>query len=223
MAHAWVAVALLCMLAGQAGAQDKPAADGKAAKKEAVKVEVKSTLDNLQAAYAGESNASARYVAFAKKADAEGYGRVAGLFRAAARSESIHAANHAAAIKKLGAAPGVVGGKELVIDPGEIKSTRENLQAAIDGETYEFTAMYPAFLKKARADKDTAAVRTLNWARQVEADHAKLYQEALANLEGWKAPGQFYVCTVCGNTVAKVDFEKCPVCDKPKEKYTPAA
>jgi rubrerythrin len=172
------------------------------------------TLDNLQAAFNGESNAHARYLAFAKKADQEGYGKVASLFRAAARAEEIHARNHAEVIKKLGGTP------NATIETPVVKTTKENLEAAIKGETYERDVMYPAFLKVARADRNKDAIQTLNYAKTAEAEHAKLYTEALNNLAQMKGPGQeYYVCTVCGYTVTKLDFAKCPSCFTPKHKY----
>lgn len=172
------------------------------------------TLDNLQAAFNGESNAHARYLAFAKKADEEGYGKVASLFRAAARAEEIHARNHAEVIKKLGGTP------NATIQPPVVNATKENLEAAIKGETYERDVMYPAFLKVARADRNKDAIQTLNYAKTAEAEHAKLYTEALNNLAQMKGPGQeYYVCTVCGYTVTKMDFAKCPSCFTPKHKY----
>ena len=103
-----------------------------------------STMSNLQAAYNGESNAHARYLAFAKKADAEGYAGAASLFRAAARAEQIHAGNHADVIKKFGRAP------EAKLEQPAVKSTRENLEAALKGESYERDEMYPAFIRDAR-------------------------------------------------------------------------
>ncbi len=180
------------------------------------KVEVKTTLDNLMAAFNGESNASAKYLEFAKKADAEGYGRVASLFRAASKAESLHAASHGRVIKALG------GTAKADIKPPAVKSTKENLEAAIEGETYEFTSMYPAFITKAKEDKNRDAIRSMNQASNVEKGHAKLYQEALNNLDAWKGPNkEFYVCAVCGNTVATIDFEKCPICFEPKSDYGP--
>ncbi len=172
------------------------------------------TLQNLQTAYNGESNAHARYLAFAKKADADGFAQAAALFRAAARAEQIHAANHAVVIKKLGSTP------EAKIEAPVVKSTKENLEAAVKGETYERDVMYPDFLKQARADKNTAAIQTFNFAKSAEAEHAKLYTNAAADPEKMKAKGVKYeVCTVCGYTVPKVDFAKCPSCFSPKEKY----
>lgn len=173
------------------------------------------TKDNLIAAFNGESNAHARYGAFAKKADEEGYASVAVLFRAAAKAEAIHAQNHAEVLKKLGVTP-----KPDLKTP-DVKSTRENVKAAIDGETYERDTMYPQFLDKARKDGDSAAVRTFNLAKAAEAEHARLYTAALGSLDtakGNKAE-PLYVCTICGYTTTKVDFEKCPACLNPKDKY----
>ena len=174
-----------------------------------------STKENLLAAFQGESNAHARYVAFATKADQEGYGRVASLFRAAARSEEIHAKNHADVLKKIG----VEAKAEL--KAADVKSTRENLKAALEGETYERDTMYPQFLVKARQDGNRAAIETFNMAKMAEAEHAKLYTAALAGLDAAKgsASEPLYVCTVCGYTTTKIDFEKCPACFNPKDRY----
>ena len=160
------------------------------------------TLDNLQAAFNGESNAHAKYLLFAKKAQDEGYLKVATLFKAAARAEEIHAGNHAEVIKKMGGVP------KADVKAAEVKTTSENLKAAIEGETYEHDKMYADFLKQARAEKNVRAIRTFNFAREVEAGHAKLYGQALANLESWKAAGTLYVCPECGNTVTSLDFKK---------------
>ncbi len=172
------------------------------------------TLQNLQIAFNGESNAHARYLAFAQKADQEGYLQAAVLFRAAARAEEIHAANHAVVIKKLGATP------QAKIEKAEVKSTLENLQAAIKGETYEKDVMYPDFLKQARVEKNKDAIQTFNFAKGAEVEHAKLYTLASKDLPGMKVANvRYYVCSVCGYTVKKIDFEKCPACFNPKEKY----
>ncbi|HEV2116865.1 MAG TPA: ferritin family protein [Terriglobales bacterium] len=172
------------------------------------------TLENLQAAFNGESNAHARYLAFAQQADKEGYGKAASLFRAAAKAEEIHARNHANVIKKMGGTP------EAKIETPVGASTKENLEAAIKGETYERDVMYPAFLKVARADRNKDAIQTFNYAKTAEAEHAKLYAEALTNLPQMKGVGQeYYVCTVCGYTTTKMDFSKCPSCFSPKHKY----
>jgi len=173
------------------------------------------TLANLLAAYDGESNAHARYAAFAEKADAEGYGQVASLFRAASRAEEIHAANHAVVIRAMGGEP-----KAEVLTP-DVGATRDNLTTAVAGETYERDTMYPEFLAQARADRNRDAMQTFNYAKTAEAHHAQLYQQAidqLASLEGSPAV-TYYVCTVCGETVVKLDFAKCPSCFSPREKY----
>ncbi len=172
------------------------------------------TLDNLQTAFNGESNANARYLAFAKQADKEGYQQAASLFRAAARAEEIHAQNHAVVIKKLGGTP------QAKIDTPEVKTTADNLIVAIKGEVYERDVMYPDFIKQARTERDKAAIETFNYALTAEADHAKLYTNAKENLGTMKTAGvKYYVCTICGYTTAKIDFEKCPSCFNPKEKY----
>lgn len=176
----------------------------------------KTTLDNLQAAFNGESNANAKYAAFAVKADEEGYKSVAALFRATSLSESIHAKKHAAAIKKLGAEPMAEIGKP------DVKSTQENLEAALAGETYEKETMYPAFIKLALAEKKPQAVKSFKGALAAEVEHAKLYKQALAELDAWKAAGkEFSVCQVCGYTLlSDPALLKCPVCSAPKEKFT---
>jgi rubrerythrin len=172
-----------------------------------------STMADLQSAFNGESNAHARYLAFAKKADAEGYGGVASLFRAAARAEEIHAGNHAVVIKKFGGVPATK--REMFV----VKSTRQNLTEAIKGETYERDQMYPRFIQQAKADANSDAVRTFQFALAAEAEHAKLYRNALDNLESMKGSRAFYVCPVCGFTTPKLDFERCPTCATPKEHF----
>lgn len=170
-----------------------------------------STLNNLQAAFHGESNANARYLAFASKADEEGYGEVASLFRAAAKAEEIHARNHAEVIRKLGGEP------VLTLDPVEVKSTRENLTAAAAGEVYERDAMYPEFIEEAKRQNVTAAVRTFTLAMKVEAIHATLYLDALEKLEERRgASHTYYVCPDCGNTLEELTIVKCLICGHPK-------
>jgi rubrerythrin len=173
------------------------------------------TLDNLQAGFNGESNANWRYLAFAEKADEDGYGEVASLFRAAAKAEEVHAANHAAVIKKLG------GTAQAKIETPVVLSTKENLEAAIKGESYERDTMYPEFLKQARAEGNRDALQTFNYAKTAEGEHAKRYSNALNNLpklKGSKAK-DYFVCTVCGYTTSKLDFSKCPSCFTHKDKY----
>lgn len=171
------------------------------------------TLDNLMAAYNGESNAHAKYVEFAKKADLEGYAGAASLFRAAAAAEKTHARNHAEVIAKLGGTP------KADVKPPAVKTTAENLRAAIDGESYERDTMYPGFIAEARATGNTDALRSFNFAISAEAEHAKLYGEAAGSLEAWKQATAFYVCPVCGKTVRAASFEKCPVCFTQADKF----
>ena len=158
------------------------------------------TEGNLREAFAGESQANRRYLAFAKKADQEGYSQVAKLFRAAAEAETVHAHNHLRVLKG-------------------IKSTKENLQEAIGGETHEFKSMYPGMIEAAKSEKDDAAFQTFHFANQVEKIHAALYQKALDNL-GKNAEVEYYVCSVCGNTVEGKAPDKCPICGMPASKFT---
>jgi rubrerythrin len=178
------------------------------------------TVQNLLAAFEGESNAHAKYTAFAVKADADGLHGAASLFRAAARSEQIHAANHVRVIKQLG------GEAQYEIHAVEVKSTLENLKAALDGEQYEIDAMYPGFLAEAAARNCTAAIRTFTGALEAEKAHARLYGEAIALLVGGKqdswigAARDFYVCPVCGYTSeTEEEHERCPVCNCPWERF----
>lgn len=160
------------------------------------------TNDNLQAAFAGESQASRKYLYFAEKADEEGYKRIARLFRAASDAETAHARNH------------------LNVMQG-IKSTAENLKAAIGGEHYEFTKMYPDFMKRAEAEGDTKANSSFYLANKVEQIHHNLYQTALSALEkGQQIPEtSIYVCQYCGNTVEGEPPDKCPICGRPKNMF----
>jgi rubrerythrin len=173
------------------------------------------TLANLQAAYDGESNAHARYLAFAERADAEGYDQVASPFRAAARAEHIHLTNHAAVIRKMGAEP------HAIIEMAAVKSTRENLEASANkGEAYERDTMYPGFIKQAQAEGNGAAVQTFEFARNAEGQHFRLFTEALSNLDNMKALGHtYYVCTVCGYTIEEPPSGDCVSCSSQPEKY----
>jgi len=151
------------------------------------------TEDALQEAFAGESQANRKYLAFAAKADQEGFAQAAKLFRAAAEAETIHAHAHLRAMKG-------------------VHSTRENLQEAITGETHEFKSMYPAMIEAAKAEGHKEAERSFNFANEVEKIHAALYQQTLDNLDGTKETYSYYVCPVCGYTVEKEAPETCPVC-----------
>lgn len=157
--------------------------------------------ENLAAAFAGESQASRKYTYFAEKADLEGHKRIARLFRAAAEAETVHARNHLRVMQGIG-------------------TTMENLQAAINGEHYEFTEMYPEFIKVAAAEGSQAAKKSFDLANQVEQIHHALYTEALKKMSGAEAEGKtFYVCQVCGNTVEGEAPDKCPVCGATKKSF----
>lgn len=173
----------------------------------------KTTLDNLMTAYNGESNAKVRYEAFAVKADAEGYKGVASLFRAAATSEGIHQKKHADAIKALG------GKAKADIKTPEVKSTLENLQAAMKGEDTENKVMYPEFVKQAELDKNTKALYSFKGAMAAEAEHFKMFEAASKDLNGWKAERVFLVCLVCGYTTSDLAIKVCPVCSEPRSKF----
>jgi rubrerythrin len=171
------------------------------------------TLDNLNTAFQGESNASHRYEAFAKKADTEGYTYVARLFRAAAKAEAIHRDTHKQAILDLG---GKI--KSFKLDEVKAGTTAENLQAAIKGESYERDTMYPEFMAQAKKDAAKPAIRSLLYAQKAEAEHAKLYQDALDNL-GKNADRTLYVCKVCGYTVTQLPASNCSSCREPVSNY----
>lgn len=176
------------------------------------------TLRNLQAAYSGENNAHSRYLAFAQKADEEGYAAVASLFRAAARAEEIHQMNHATVIRGMGAAPAGI------VEFPVVKSTRENLVTAIKGEAYEQETMYPAFIEQAEAEGNSEAARTFDLARKAEVQHFNLFTNAATALaNGWDISDTYYVCTVCGYTVDVPVFDRCVSCASPAEKYEPVS
>jgi len=186
----------------------------------AIAAENTTTVQNLLAAFEGESNAHAKYTAFAVKADADGLHGAASLFRAAARAEQIHAGNHARVIKQLG------GEAACTIHAVEVKTTLENLKTALGGEQYEIDTMYPGFLAEATERGNKAAIRTFHGALEAEKTHARLYGEAVALLQGGKkdswigAVREFYVCPVCGYTSeTEEEHERCPVCNCPWEKF----
>ncbi len=173
------------------------------------------TVENLQAAYNGESNAAAKYAAFAVQADRQNFAHVASLFRAAGKAEEIHAKNHSEVLRKMGAEP-----KADVKTP-EVGTTAENLQKAIEGESYERDTMYPNFIRQARDAGNVAAVRTLNLARSAEAEHALLYQAAYESLkDGASGATQFFVCPVCGFTRSgSTGMANCPACSTKMEEF----
>jgi rubrerythrin len=157
------------------------------------------TTDNLKEAFAGESQANRKYLAFAKKADEEGLFQIARLFRAAAEAETVHAHNHLTVLKG-------------------IKTTEENLKEAIAGEVEEFKEMYPNFIKVAEEENNKEALWTFNVANQVEEIHADLYQKALDSI-GENVETIYYVCNFCGNTVEKDAPDICSVCGAPKKEF----
>lgn len=172
------------------------------------------TLDNLMTAYDGEINAHVRYLAFAKKANKEGYDIAASLFRAAAAAEVVHYERHAELITKLGGTP------QATIETSVVKSTRENLEAAFKSETYEKDVMYPEFLKKAKDENVKDAIDVFEDAAAAEAVHAQLYANMLNNLKLSKGLlKDFFVCPVCGNIVDALTSVMCPICATDTKKF----
>lgn len=155
--------------------------------------------EDLKEAFAGESQANRKYLAFAKKADQEGYKQVAKLFRAAAEAETVHAHAHLRNLKG-------------------IKSTRENLEEAVAGEVHEFQHMYPQMIEDAKAEGNKGAEMSFDYANKVEKVHADLYKKALDDL-GKNEEVDYYVCQVCGMTVEKDAPDKCPICGAPKASF----
>jgi rubrerythrin len=160
------------------------------------------TDENLKAAFAGESQANRRYLAFAQKAEEEGFTQAAKLFKAAAEAETIHALNH------------------LRIT-GEIKSTTDNLSTAVSGETFEFKKMYPEYISAAKQEGNKQAAWSFDVASKVEQVHAKLFLKAIDAVKNKKEPEKvdYCVCGVCGNTVEGTPPDKCPICGSPKSKF----
>jgi len=160
------------------------------------------TNENLKNAFAGESLANRRYLAYAQKAEQEGLQQIAKLFRAAAEAETVHALNHLRII-------------------GETKQTTENLEMAVSGETFEFKTMYPEYLTMAKKEENQQAAWSIDVANKVEKIHANLFSNALKTLKTGKqlASVDYFVCSVCGNTVEREASEKCPICGAPKTKF----
>ncbi len=157
------------------------------------------TEKNLWDAFAGESQANRKYLAYAKQADKEGRKQAARLFRAAAEAETIHAHAH---LKVL----------------GQVKDTAANLQDAIAGETHEFKSMYPGMITEAEAEGNTAALRSFTYANAVEQVHANLYQKALESLDSAEEY-DYWICPICGHTHEREAPEKCPVCGALKKVF----
>lgn len=165
-------------------------------------IEMSKTKENLAEAFAGESQANRKYLAFAERAELEGYPQIAKLFKAAAAAETVHAHNHLR----------IMGG---------IKTTKENVMEAIHGESYEFQTMYPEFLAEAKAAGEKQAAWSFDIANEVEKIHAGLYQKAAEALEKDSDLNavEYYVCDVCGNTVEGDPPEKCPICKAGKKAF----
>ena len=159
------------------------------------------TKENLKSAFAGESQANRKYLAFSQKADKDGFPQIAKLFRAAAEAETIHALGHLAAMDAIG-------------------STADNLKTALQGETYEYTEMYPPMLAQAQKDGHKAKIM-FNWALKVEEVHADLYKKALQAAMTGKdlADAEIYLCPVCGHLETGKPGSKCPTCGLPPEKF----
>lgn len=160
------------------------------------------TDENLEFAFAGESQANRKYLFFAEEAEEEGHKYIARLFRATADAETVHARNH------------------LRVMQG-VKSTRDNLLVAIGGENHEFTEMYPTFIREAEAEGKGKARDSFDLANKVEQIHHGLYEAALSLLEKGQVIDEktFYVCQYCGNTVEGEAPEKCPICGAPKRMF----
>jgi rubrerythrin len=160
------------------------------------------TVDDLQAAFSGESQANRKYLAFAKKADAEGYPQIAKLFRAAAAAETVHANNHFRALDG-------------------VSTTSDNLKVAIEGENYESVTMYPNFIKDAEEESMKRALNSFKWAWEVEKIHEGLYRKALTTLEAQQPMQEvdYYVCPTCGFTHEGPLEGQCPVCKTLGEKF----
>lgn len=160
------------------------------------------TTENLMAAFAGESQASRKYLYFAEKAEIEGLPQIAKLFRAASEAETVHARNHLNVLKGIG-------------------TTVANLKTAISGEFHEMTEMYPDFIAKSKTEKNTEAETSFDRANKVEKVHHGLYHQALKDLEAAKkiVNKPYFVCQVCGNTVEGEAPDKCPICGAPKIQF----
>jgi len=161
------------------------------------------TQDNLKTAFAGESKASTRYLAFARKAEQEGYPQVAKLFRAAAAAEVVHARNHLETMEG-------------------VHSTQDNLKEAIVGENMEHVQMYPEFIEQANKEQKPRAERTFDWARKVEMIHESLYKSALDALQAGGKPQvkEYFVCQVCGFTAEGKAPDRCPVCGAARTSFS---
>ncbi len=176
----------------------------------------KETIENLQEAFKGETTASAKYAAYSKKAEQEGYHQIALLFKAASTAEKIHANNHKAVLQESGV-------NTPVIKPAfSVKTTKENLQDAITGESYEATTMYPQFLNTANKADNQLAMITFNYAYKTEKKHKALYESALTALQNNAVNSLatvFYICPTCGNTYETKAPSRCGISMTSGEKF----
>lgn len=174
------------------------------------------TIENMQAAFKGETNATATYAVFSKKANEEGYKEIALLFKAASMSENIHAQNHKIVLEELGVAV------NNVTPNFTIKSTKENLEYAISGEAYEVAEMYPSFLKTANAANNQLAMVSLNYAYKTEIKHKAFYEKALTELNNNNVkslPTVYFICPTCGNTYENTASRRCGISMTSGEKF----
>jgi rubrerythrin len=171
-------------------------------------------LYNLQTALATEANEAASYTAFGKRADEEGYGQVASLFRALAQAEQIHSANKAALIEELG------GTVESRLDSPDVRTTIENIDWALEAEHYEKDTMYPRYSLQADKANNKEAVQSYEFQLASEQRHVQILQQARNDLAAYSGQNiDFFICRRCGNTVRSLSFETCPVCETPKEDF----
>jgi rubrerythrin len=172
------------------------------------------TLQNLQTAYQFEMLDHARYVAYAQKADAEGYKQVASMFRAMAEADNVHTALFADAIRKSGGTPNSTD------DSPAVNSTKENLQIVAATESKEANVLYPQYSSQAQKDNNADAQRVLNYAIKADDEHAAIYTQAIKDLESYRGDNiTFLVCPGCGKTVRSLKASACPVCGTPKDKF----
>jgi rubrerythrin len=174
------------------------------------------TIDNIKKAITGETTASAKYAAYAQKATEEKFDNIARLFEAASKAESIHAKNHTNELEAAGV-------KMDSIKPEfTVKTTKENLEDAVKGESYEVETMYPEFINKAKEEKKSNAVASFNYAFQVEKLHKELYTSALKALNDnslKSLSNTYYVCQICGSTLSASAPAKCKICGASKDKF----
>jgi len=177
------------------------------------------TIDNLKTAITGETNASAKYAMISEEAMKQGLNGIAAMFAAASAAEAIHIQSHTKVLNDLNETI------EVVAEPHISENMEENLQAAIEGETYEFTEMYPPMVTLANSDGNTAALISFTYAQKAEEIHAKLYTEALELLKAGKADEIakiWYICPLCGNLFNTLEGnETCGICGVSSEAYTP--